>query len=62
MKEKIFYVCDKKECDGHCPNDMCFHTENIEHAAYFEHTDFDEYTQKVNGIDTKLCFERIKNV
>ena len=32
----IFYVCDGEACGPECPNEDCYHTSNIEHAANFE--------------------------
>lgn len=33
---KVLYLCDKKACNGSCPNDDCHHTYDVKHAVNFE--------------------------
>lgn len=33
---KVLYLCDKKACNGSCPNNDCHHTYDIKHAVNFE--------------------------
>lgn len=34
--QKVIYVCDRKACNGTCPNPDCYHTLDIKHAVNFE--------------------------
>lgn len=33
--QDILYICDRKYCDGGCPNSECRHTRDINHAVNF---------------------------
>lgn len=43
IEPTVLYLCDRKDCGGECPNELCKHTSDIRHAKNF-----------VNGFDEKL--------
>jgi hypothetical protein len=46
-KDKVvLYICDRKACGDFCPNRMCEHTTDIDHAA-----NFDRVTVKPGVVD-----------
>ena len=43
---RIFFLCDRKACDGACPHKYCTHTSDIRHAV-----NFDSFTVKESLVD-----------
>lgn len=45
---KVFYICDKRACDGEC-SPKCTHTSNITHAKNFKCVGGNCYEETINA-------------
>lgn len=49
----VLYLCDGKACGEECPNEMCHHTTNREHALHKD-VDLKDFISRPSPIDGKV--------
>ena len=52
----ILYLCDGKACGDECPNELCHHTVNLEHALHKDR-DISEFCTLAEGDDSVFLVE-----
>lgn len=52
----ILYLCDGKACGDECPNELCHHTTELEHALHPDR-DVSEFGALAEGDDSVLLVE-----